>query len=146
MIVLDISGSMGFGFGYGDNQTKLEVAKQSILALLEQLKERDSFSLILFDTVTHLAFNTYLQQAEVTQALVPVKELNLSELKEKILQMTPRGGTDLEKGIQAAAEQYKNIKESKNMNRVIFLTGNEEIYSNEKTCVQMQAQRMEKRF
>jgi len=111
VIVLDISGSMNSGFGNGDKQSKLEVAKQSILALLERLNDKDSFSLILFD-----------DQAKVTQELKPWKDINSGELKSKIMNTKTRGGTNIEKGMKAAADQYKNIGQSNNANRVIFLT------------------------
>lgn len=54
---------MGAGFGYGDSQSKLEVAKQSILALLKRLNEKDSFSLILFDDVSGEEFMTNYQES-----------------------------------------------------------------------------------
>ena len=59
--MLDISGSMGSSFdGTGEQQSKLEVAKQSLLTLLARLTPKDRFGLVIFDTVSPTYCQVYL--------------------------------------------------------------------------------------
>jgi hypothetical protein len=50
-IVLDISGSMRQEFRYGENKSKLQVAIDCVMTLLDNLQPTDSFGLVAFDDV-----------------------------------------------------------------------------------------------
>ena len=93
VVVLDISGSMGEGFSYKDEKTKIVVARESLLALMAHLKAEDHFGLVLFD-----------DQTEVMQELARVDGMDLAGLKEGIAKIETRGGTDLEAGFRKGME------------------------------------------
>jgi len=70
VLVLDTSGSMHVSFS--DNTTKLTVAQDSLLALMSQIKDTDTFGLITFTEV-----------AKVVQDIGPWKDIDKEQLKKK---------------------------------------------------------------
>jgi len=101
VIVLDISGSMSSPFRYREPNapSKLEVAKESILTLLNHLNENDVFSLICFD-----------DHAYVTHAPQLWKDTDQTLLKNEILAIGTKGGTSLTAGINSATERIKEMQ------------------------------------
>ncbi len=130
VIVLDISGSMSSQFNkyyydqFGgrreiegwvdDGKSKMEVATESIAALLDHLNHDDRLSIVLFDDNGYLAKPIRL-----------VGKTDMDKLKDHILDLTPQGGTYMEKGMKLGTEQlseYKDMDRSDYENRIIFLT------------------------
>ena len=132
VVVLDISGSMGSGFDsyYYDQfglanpdpeideaearKTKMEVANQSLVALLDQLNPEDRVGIVLFD-----------DQAYVAKQLRLVGETDLAATKGHVLELSPQGGTNMEAGYRAGTElfaEYLDIDANDYENRIIFLT------------------------
>lgn len=131
VIVLDISGSMGSPFDkyYYDrfgrqqtaekndveaNKSKLELAAKSVVALLDQLNPEDRVGIVLFDDEAYLA-----------KPLNLVGETDLAAVKNHILEITERGGTQMSAGIKTGTElysEYLNQDKSEYENRMIFLT------------------------
>ncbi len=133
VIVLDISGSMGSPFDryYYDrfgreqyveendndaeaNKSKLEVAAQAVIALLDQLKPEDRLGIVLFDDDAYLA-----------KPLNLVGETDLEAIKNHILEITEEGGTEMSAGIKMGTELFSEQlmkNKSEYENRMIFLT------------------------
>jgi Ca-activated chloride channel homolog len=129
VVVLDVSGSMGSPFDtyyydrFGNmvtlpekeaNKTKIEVARESVVALLDHLNDGDSFGMVLFDT-----------EASLAKPLNPVAETDMDAIKDHILQITAGGSTNLDAGMQMATGLFDDIAESdaaKVENRIIILT------------------------
>jgi len=100
MIVLDVSGSMGQKFENSTfKKTKIEVAKESLISILNYLKDDDYLGILIFDT-----------QTELIQEIKKFKSIDKEELIEKIKKLKDRGGTELTKAINDTVEQYKKIR------------------------------------
>lgn len=127
-LVVDISGSMsssfdndssdgGGGWGsYNSANSKLEVAKRCVKAILQQLTENDAVSVILFN-----------QHAHTLVPLTSCKKLNRTAVNAKIDAISTRGGTDLTNGFKAgmAMLNKKGAKAKATANglkRVMFIT------------------------
>jgi Ca-activated chloride channel homolog len=132
VVVLDISGSMGSSFNkyYYDQfgrkteienyenedqgKSKMEIASESVVALLDNLGEDDRFGMVLFDNDAYLA-----------KPLSLVAETDMGAVKNHILEITPKGGTKMSAGMNLGTEQfekYKDIDFTEYENRIIFLT------------------------
>jgi Ca-activated chloride channel family protein len=130
VIVLDISGSMGATFStyYYDrfdnyyeveeetdlNKAKIEIAKESLVALIDHLNGEDRFGLVLFEA-----------SASVHYPLQLIGETNVQQLKDGIMEITAGGSTNLASGIQLATTMfapYLTIDHTEYENRIIFLT------------------------
>lgn len=90
VFVLDISGSMSSSFPDDiDNRTKLQVAKECILQIIDQLLPTDRASIAVFDTSAQTIFElNYLTKAKTTK------------LRQKVGEINARGGTNLALGLQ----------------------------------------------
>ncbi|MDP2586186.1 MAG: VWA domain-containing protein [Candidatus Komeilibacteria bacterium] len=129
-VVLDISGSMSSSFDqyYYDqfgrqmevpskeisNKTKMEVAKQSVAALLDHLTPEDRFGMVLFDDDAYLA-----------KPMLAVGESDLNSLKKHILEIQPSGGTQMSAGMEEGVKLFSGLAEVSSdeyENRIIFLT------------------------
>ncbi len=108
VIVLDISGSMSSPFNeyYYDLSgrqvrisekyrlmPKIEVAKDAILAILEQLNEGDRLGIVLFD-----------DRASILQQLSRDRNNTLEDIQDKIYEIRPGGGTNLSAGMGLATD------------------------------------------
>jgi len=126
VVVLDISGSMGSSFRryyYDDplrnneedsSKSKLDVASESIVALLDHLNSDDSFGMVLFDNDAYLA-----------KPLNEIGDTDMNSIKNHILELTPRGGTNFDAGYSMGTDLFKEkfMKDPEEYeNRIIFLT------------------------
>jgi len=113
VIVLDISGSMDSRFRPEETKSKLDVAKDCVMTLIDNLSPTDSFGLVTFDT-----------RAFVIQELKLMSELNIADIKAQISQLDTKGGTDMEVGFHGGSGLFKGVDTTKasHMNRIIYLT------------------------
>jgi Ca-activated chloride channel homolog len=133
VIVLDISGSMGSPFDsyYYDKfgasgaveekqsaedakKSKIQIATQSVVALLDHLHPEDSIGIVLFDDEAYLA-----------KRLGPAGATDLTRLKRHILDIEERGGTQFSAGMDLGTSLYEGLADAKQAdveNRIIFLT------------------------
>lgn len=134
VIVLDISGSMSSPFNryYYDQfgtrrelftedesekdmtKTKMQVAAESAVALLDHLNPEDSFGMVLFDDVAYLA-----------KPLRKIGDTDMEAIKGHILELRPQGGTNMSAGMKEATDQfneYLGANSDEFENRTIFLT------------------------
>lgn len=131
VVVLDISGSMSSSFNryYYDRlggkkeiedsdedavKSKIEIAAKSIVALLDHLEDDDQFGMVLFDDGAYLA-----------KSLLPVDETDIGAIKEHILELCSKGGTNMESGIKMGTDLFAELTEvdqEEYENRIIFLT------------------------
>jgi Ca-activated chloride channel family protein len=129
VIVLDISGSMSSPFDeyYYDrggsrinldyrerNIPKIEVAKDAIQAILYQLNDDDSLSIVLFNNRAHLL-----------QRFKSVDGLDMEDVEDNIYEISPGGGTDLSSGMRLATDILNEMEDMNPYvyeNRIIFLT------------------------
>jgi len=126
-IVLDISGSMSSAFSsyYYDqtaseedlednNKSKLKIASESIVGLIDHLNDDDRFGMVLFDGNAHLA-----------KPLNLVGETDMDAIKNHVLELAPQGSTNFEAGYKMGTSLYDSIKDydaNEYENRIIYLT------------------------
>lgn len=128
VVVLDISGSMGSPFDqyyydrFGNKQevkeseskTKMEIAKKSLVGLLGQLKPQDRFGMVVFDDSAYTA-----------KPLRKVGETNMQAIKDHVMELFDRGGTNMDAGIKAGTDLLGEQSEANKddyENRIIFIT------------------------
>lgn len=129
VVVLDYSGSMSSPFDkyyydrFGNRveltsgesgKTKMEIADQSVVALLSHLKADDRFGLVIFS-----------DDAFLVDPLTLVEDKDLEKLKENILGIKAYSGTYMEAGMEKGTSllnRYADIDRSEYENRIIFLT------------------------
>jgi len=123
VVVLDISGSMSSQFNRyyydgvpSDNEglSKMEVAKKSIVGLLDHLETDDRFGMVLFDST-----------AELAKPLRDVESTDMDSIRKHIMELQPRGGTNMAAGMSKATELFDEYLEEdydEYENRIIFLT------------------------
>jgi Ca-activated chloride channel family protein len=129
VVVLDYSGSMGSPFDeyyydrFGNRveqraedsgKTKMEIADESVIALLSHLKEDDRFGLVIFS-----------DDAFIVDPLTKMGDKDPERLKEHILNIKEYSGTSLEAGMKkgtAVLNRYQDADKSEYENRIIFLT------------------------
>jgi Ca-activated chloride channel family protein len=131
VVVMDISGSMGSPFDqyyydrFGnkverqgekpeEGKTKMQIANQSVVALLDHLKEDDRFGLVLFDDDSYVA-----------KPLSRVGVTDMKKIKDHILELSERGGTYMESGMRDGSKMLQELSEAnpdQYENRIIFIT------------------------
>jgi Ca-activated chloride channel family protein len=131
VVVLDFSGSMGSPFDEyyydrfgnkveqkgdeaGSGKTKMQIADESVVALLDHLKPEDRFGMVLFS-----------DDAFLVDPLTSVADKNLNRLKSRILNIKETYGTNMEAGMQegtALFDRFLQADKSEYENRIIFLT------------------------
>jgi len=129
VVVLDISGSMGSSFSdyyydrfgnrhepEGDTDTeKIEVARQALVGLTEQLRPDDRLGVVL-----------YSSEANVAKPLRRVDETDMDAIRDHIREdIRATGGTNLDAGLEAATgllSEYSDADQSETENRMIVLT------------------------
>eukprot|EP01084_Bolivina_argentea_P298817 514995_1 len=120
VILLDKSGSMNDTFVEDNTQKmKMNVANESVVALLKHLTEKDKFGLITFDST-----------AVVRQDMVNINEIDMDKLKENILNFYAGGGTNFQNGYETAIGLYESMfeygeykmEDEEYDNRIIIIT------------------------
>ena len=131
VVVLDYSGSMGSPFDeyyydrFGNkvepkegesekSKTKMQIADESVVALLDHLKPEDRFGLVIFS-----------DEAFPVDPLTSAADKDLDKLKNIILGISEYGGTNMEAGMQrgtALFDRFLEADKSEYENRIIFLT------------------------
>lgn len=130
VIVLDISGSMGATFskyyydrfgnqqelepGEDEGKSKIQIATEAVVALIDHLNIDDRFGLVTFQSV-----------AEVYVPLQSVGQMDIQQIKNDVLEIFARGGTALSEGMRAGTQlfnEYLNVDFSVYENRIIFIT------------------------
>lgn len=130
VIVLDISGSMGspfdtyyydqFGNPQGQktspesNKTKMQIADEAVVSLLNHLSPEDRFGMVLFDENAYLA-----------EPMRLVGNTDMVSLKQHILAIREQGSTNMEAGLELGTKLLKtfaNADRNEYENRIIFLT------------------------
>ncbi len=131
VIVLDISGSMSSSFRsyhydqFGTrkdaseieeeaNKSKMQLANESVVALINHLKPNDRFGMVLFESTPHLAKPLHL-----------IDDTDIEKIKGHILEVKPQGGTYMAGGMEMATElfeEFRNVDHTQYENRIIFLT------------------------
>jgi Ca-activated chloride channel family protein len=131
MVVLDYSGSMGSPFdqyyydrfgnmmeanpsGRESSKTKMQIADESVVALLDHLRPDDRFGMVIFS-----------DDAFLLDPLTDMADKNPDRLKSSILGIRETYGTNMEAGMQAGTAQFDRLLPqggSEYENRIIFLT------------------------
>ena len=131
VIVLDISDSMNSPFQRyyydqfgnvqdsgdeeeGYNELKIEIAKESVAALIDNLENDDRFGMVLFNNDAFLA-----------KPLNLVGSTDIEAIKDHILTISADGGTKLSAGMQMATglfDEMLEIDQAEYENRIIFLS------------------------
>jgi len=121
VVVLDISGSMSASFNsyyydkkrhLNEHKSKMQIANESIASMLDKLKPKDSFGVVLFDNRAYLA-----------KPLRDIATTNTDAIKKHILELTPQGGTNWSAGYKKGLELLKEATKSPEVeNRIIFIT------------------------
>ncbi|MHB8119436.1 MAG: vWA domain-containing protein [Methanothrix sp.] len=131
VVVLDFSGSMGSPFDEyyydrfgnkveqkGDessmSKTKMQIADESVVALLGHLKPEDRFGLVIFS-----------DDAFLVDPLTSVADKDPERLKSRILKIKETYGTNMEAGMEegtALFDRFLQADKSEYENRIIFLT------------------------
>jgi len=103
--VIDHSGSMAA-------QDKLEWVKQAFDVFIQQVRDIDFVSLVIFDDRAQVVFSS-------TQMNSPEKR---TKFKRAVKRIQPAGGTNLVAGIKLGYEQVMSNYREEYTNRVLFLT------------------------
>ncbi|OGL94733.1 hypothetical protein A2348_02330 [Candidatus Uhrbacteria bacterium RIFOXYB12_FULL_58_10] len=124
VVVLDISGSMGSPFddyyyggetGFWDDEdaapSKLDVAKDAIVALMSHLNPDDRLGIVLFDDETELA-----------KPLRVAAETDMPSIERHLRDVQSRGSTDMSAGMDLATSLFDDIGAAGRERRVILLT------------------------
>ena len=122
--MLDISGSMGSKFSRyyydkgkkhseeGDDKSKMQIANESIVAMMEHLEGYDSLGVALFD-----------DRAYAVKPLREVQYTDMDAIKKHVLDLRQRGGTNWSAGYKAGLKYFDEIEYKKGYeNRIIFIT------------------------
>jgi Ca-activated chloride channel family protein len=120
VVVLDISGSMGSQFNSyyydkkqnsSERKSKMEIANETIVSMLDHLKDDDSLGVVLFD-----------DRAYPVKPLRKVAYTDMKAIKKHILDLKDRGGTDWSAGYRTGLKYFDKIKKKGYENRIIFIT------------------------
>ncbi len=129
VVVQDFSGSMGSPFDeyyydrFGNKveqkeedsgKTKMQIADESVVALLDHLLPEDRFGLVIFS-----------DDAFLVDPLTSVGDKDLERLKSRILKIKETDGTNMEAGMEegtALFDRFLQADKSEYENRIIFLT------------------------
>jgi Ca-activated chloride channel family protein len=120
--VIDVSGSMGEAVGSAGN-TKLELAKEAAIRALSQYAPDDEVGLWVFSSNVDGRPTPWVELVPIA----PVKE-NLAKLRDRIEDLTPRGGTALYASTRAAVEHVRKSFDPQRINAVLFLTDGKNEY------------------
>jgi Ca-activated chloride channel family protein len=129
VIVLDISGSMSSSFDsyyydrfgnpveldWGERHTqKIEVAKDAVMSILDQLNDDDRFGIVLYNS-----------QAYLLQPMTLVRRSDMDDVYDRISEIQADSNTNLSAGMRLGTdlvEKYSDSDPDDYENRIIFLT------------------------
>lgn len=125
VVVLDTSGSMSSPFSdyYYDGgerrtveeeTTKMQAARESVVALTDHLAGDDRFGLVTYDS-----------EARVVQPLTRVDETDGDHLRDRIRGLRADGGTNLDAGMSAASsmlDPHRDADQSEYETRIVYVT------------------------
>ena len=127
VIALDISGSMGSPFDeyYYDGkaatmngepqedemESKLKVAQDSLVALMDHLRPDDRLGIVLFDDA-----------AVIAKPLRLVSETDMAGIERHVRELTPQQSTNMSAGMDLATTLFADVEDAGYENRVILLT------------------------
>lgn len=128
VIVLDMSGSMESPFDkyyydqFGNKlefeedrgKSKMEIAAESVVALLDHLDAEDRFGMVLFN-----------DGAVVAKPLREVGTTDMRSIKDHVLELGANGGTNMESGMETGTELFESLRHADPKvyeNRIIFIT------------------------
>lgn len=114
LLVFDVSGSMG-DLG-GEGYSKLDLAKQAVLASLGQFKPEDEVGLWIFSTELDGDLD-YLE-------LVPPTPVSVgrSQIEDYLARLIPTNGTGLFDATRAAVQEIRDTYDPTKINAVLLLT------------------------
>jgi len=109
-IVLDISGSMECSMNK-KGESRLDIAKKSLITFMDNLNEKDNISITAFndDCTNIISFSN------------AKKFLDDKKNIDKINNLKPCGGTEINKGLKQVYENFKKNNKNKNEHRRIIL-------------------------
>jgi Ca-activated chloride channel family protein len=129
VIVLDISGSMSSAFDsyyydrfgnpveldWSERRTqKIEVAKDALMSILDQLNDDDRFGIVLYNSRSYLL-----------QPMTLVRRADMDDVYDRISEIQANSNTNLSAGMQLGTdliEKYSDYDPYDYENRIIFLT------------------------
>lgn len=120
VIVLDISGSMSSSFdsyyydnkAVSDNKSKMKIAEECVNNLIDKLNPDDRLGIVLFD-----------DQAYLGKKISMISETNTEAIKNHILEVEARGGTNFSAGYQEGTSLFEGYLEDESyQNRIIVIT------------------------
>ncbi len=135
IIVMDISGSMGSAFNsyyydqpildtwseeeldlyYEDaEKTKMEIANEAVVGLMDHLQDDDRFGMVLYDDEAFLA-----------KPMNVVGNTDMDAIADHVMDIRDQGGTNMEAGMEMASAMFEDLSASKmegHENRIIFVT------------------------
>ncbi len=129
VIVLDISGSMSSAFDsyyydrfgnpveldWSERRTqKIEVAKDALMSILDQLNDDDRFGIVLYNSRSYLL-----------QPMTLVRRADMDDVYDRISEIQANSNTNLSAGMQLGTdliEKYADYDPYDYENRIIFLT------------------------
>ena len=113
VMIIDISGSMG-----GE---KIKLVRETLLFIVDELKEIDRLSLVVFDN-----------KVEILTNLMPVTEKSKTQFMKIIKNMDSRNSTDIRKGLLAGFEVLLNRREVNDVTSVFLLSDGQDNCGNNK--------------
>lgn len=126
VVVLDISGSMNsslksyyydeqnsFFSKFKKNNSKMELANEAVNLMIDELNDDDRFGMVLFDNGAYLG-----------KPLSLIKDTDIEAIKEHILEIEPRGGTNFEAGYKKGTNLFDKelLNDKEYDNRIIVIT------------------------
>jgi Ca-activated chloride channel family protein len=129
VIVVDISGSMGDRFdsyfynapssktsGKDTDKTKMQIANESIVAMMDHLQDEDRFGVVLFDDIAYRAKPPRL-----------VRHTDMKAISRHILELKQQGGTNWKAGYDDGVKLFTSMGKYLTdptiyENRIIFIT------------------------
>jgi Ca-activated chloride channel family protein len=120
--VIDVSGSMGESVG-GSGKSKLELAKEAAIRALAQYAPDDEVGLRVFSSNVNGRPSPWLD-------LVPIGPIrqNVTELRQKIADLTPNGGTALYATARDSVATMRESFKADRINAVVLLTDGKNEY------------------
>jgi Ca-activated chloride channel family protein len=95
------------------NLAKMEVAKDAVVTVLDQLDSGDRFGIVLFNNRAHLL-----------EPMTSVRRADMNEVEDSIFEIRPGGNTNMSSGMKLATELLDDYDNDpyEYENRIVFLT------------------------